>query len=191
MDQLQSRLKQLNRTPLWKNSGRIDPAAKAEPTAPKIGSANRTSSAPAKPDDVAETPMNLSFKDFKDQQLQVSGTSTSTRTPELVEKISKKSKIEAYIKEEVDALVRTSEEVECVREIKDILDELGSVSAVFEAEERIIKHWEEDDKDHSTIKLLLNTIQERHRDIQQKTAEAERVHRHVSILIHFRERLLI
>ena len=49
------------------------------------------------------------------------------------------SEMEHLIEKEMDALVDITDESECLKEIKDVLDELNSISHVFERQIGVVK----------------------------------------------------
>jgi hypothetical protein len=139
---------------------------------------------PTQADEPLQDPIgsDLSYKNFKAQRL---GLKTSSQVIqenlhqelEAIRKERNISKIESRMRREVDTLIRNAEETDCVREIKDIVDELGIVAAIFRTQQQVVEAM---NNDNPKASRLLKTIRERLRDIHLMAEQANNVYRSVS-----------
>lgn len=108
--------------------------------------------------------------------------------------------LEESMRKEVDALIDITEEMDCLRETKDIIDELDIILAIFGEQISIISSWNEfhrnspDPLAPSTSGIanpqpllqnvggLLDILNTRRSDIQELYNEANRVYSKVNFL---------
>ncbi|KAH7356037.1 hypothetical protein BKA66DRAFT_474379 [Pyrenochaeta sp. MPI-SDFR-AT-0127] len=87
-------------------------------------------------------------------------------------------KVEARIRNEVDILVDNADETDCLREIKDIIDELKSISAIFKTQEGIL----------DSLSNVLPTIKARHMEVDKMIESAEKVNRSLLDLLDLKQK---
>ena len=92
------------------------------------------------------------------------------------------ARIEAKIKEEADALVDNAAEIKCLREVKDIINELKSVLCVAEEQRSLIREFDgsRGPNSETSPSFLYGRIVMRCRDIEAMIKSAKRVEDSVS-----------
>ncbi|KAK4186219.1 hypothetical protein QBC35DRAFT_554409 [Podospora australis] len=103
--------------------------------------------------------------------------------------------IEKQLRVEVEKLVDITEEVDCLKEVKDVMDELKSISAVIGHQERVIKNYAEEPNNSSGSRQcnaytgsLKARIQSRKADIQHLRKEAESVSQALGVLLDLKQK---